>query len=343
MLALLAAVALTLAIAACGGDEDGKTTELGKPVAYSEVQAVWAEYSCMACHPGVNSSLDLREGRSYDDLVGARALEDPGLVRVVAGDPSNSFLYLKLGGDPPVADIPGIGTRMPPRAPPIDPADLDLVRGWIVQGAKNENGETGGQRVPTPGTPPQDLDVPAATERRGTGTIEGSVIDQDRRPLGGALVTLLLKGADLEGGEEHYRVAVTNAAGEFELPEAPAGSYLLKAYAPDTIYVSRIVALDKGETQTISFGLPDRNIPNPSIASPRVEGRRLSMEVRGNDLDGNYTLAVNPGAGIVFELHNADNAPGRWRATIDRDLEGPWIFLAVDENCNVSDFLTIPA
>ena len=27
----------------------------------------------------------------------------------------------------------------------------------------------------------------------------------------------------------------------------------------------------------------------------RVEGRQLSMEVTGDNLDGNYTLAVNPG------------------------------------------------
>jgi hypothetical protein len=337
----LAAVGLAVIAGAarCGGDNDD--AGLGEPVAYGEVQAVFDKYACTSCHPGVNSSLDLRAHRSYGDLVGIRALEDPELVRVVAGDPGSSFLYLKLGGDPPVADIPAIGTRMPPRAPPIDEADLELVRRWIEQGAKNPDGETGGPRVPTPGTPPSDLDVAAATERRGTGTISGSVIGEDRQPLGGALVTMLLKGADLEGGEEHYRVAVTNGAGRFTLRSAPAGSYLLKAYAPDTIYVSRIVALDEGETQEISFGLPDRQVPNPSIAAPRVEGRRLSMQVSGSNLDGNYTLAVNPGAGLVFELHNTDNAPGRWRATIDRALDGPWIFMAVDENCNVSDFLTV--
>jgi len=343
-LAMLAAVAVPMLVAACGSDDGaGAGKNLGSPVAYSDVQAVWGKYGCTACHPGVNSSLDLRPEKSYDDLVGIRALEDPELVRVLAGDPRSSFLYLKLGGDPPVADIPAIGTRMPPRAPPVDDADLDLVRRWIEQGAKGEDGKTGGPRVATPGTPPTGLDVPEATEQRGTGAIDGTVIGQDRKPLEGALVTLLLKGAGLEGGEEHYRVAVTNAVGKFTLPGAPAGSYLLKAYAPDTIYVSRIVALDEGETQTISFGLPDRNIPNPSIAAPRVEGRRLSMDVTGSDLDGNYTLAVNPKAGLVFELHNADNAPGRWRATIDRDLKGPWIFLAVDENCNVSDFLTARA
>ena len=169
----------------------------------------------------------------------------------------------------------------------------------------------------------------------------GSVLDQRRRPLAGALVTLLLEGEDQEGGEEHYRVAVTDASGSFTLPRAPAGGYLLKAYAPDTIYVSRIVALDEGETQRIRFGLPDRKVPNPQVAAPRVEGRDLSMGVTGTDLDGNYTLAVNPAAGLVFELHSEDNAPGVWRGRADRDLQGPWLFVAVDENCNVSVFLTV--
>jgi Carboxypeptidase regulatory-like domain len=325
---LLAAIAL----AGCGGEDE---------VAYSEVQSVWEKYGCTSCHPGVNPSLDLRDGRSYDDLVGVAALEDPSLVRVVAGDPERSFLYLKLGGEAPIADIPAIGTRMPPRAPPIAEDDLELVRRWIEQGAKNEAGETGGPRVATPGTPPTDLDVAAATQQRGSATIAGSVVDQRRRPLAGALVTMLLTGETEEGGEEHYRVAITDDEGEFALREAPAGRYLLKAYAPETIYVSRIVALDEGETQRVRFGLPDRRVPNPAIADPRVEGRELSMNVTGSDLDGNYTLAVNRNAGLVFELRSPANAPGRWDARIDEALGGPWIFLAVDENCNVSEFLTV--
>jgi Carboxypeptidase regulatory-like domain len=319
-------------LAGCGGDDE---------VAYAEVQRVWEKYGCTGCHPGVNPSLDLREGNSYDELVGIAALEDPSLVRVVAGDPERSFLYLKLGGAAPIGDIPAIGTRMPPRAPPIDEADLELVRRWIEQGAKNQDGVTGGPRVATPGTPPTELDVAAATQQRGSGTIAGSVIDQRRRALGGALVTMLLTGETEEGGEEHYRVAITDAAGRFTLRDAPAGRYLLKAYAPETIYVSRIVALDEGETQRVRFGLPERRVPNPQIAAPRVDGRELSMNVTGSDLDGNYTLAVNRDAGLVFELHNPDNAPGRWNATIDRSLGGSWIFLAVDENCNVSEFLTV--
>ncbi len=338
LVGLLPCVAVSFAVLGCGG-EDGD--EAGTPVSYEQVQGVFDEYGCASCHPGVNPSLDLRVGNSSDALVGFQALEDPTLSRVVAGDPLRSFIYLKLGGDPPVADIPAIGTRMPPRAPPIDPEDLDLIRRWILQGAKGPDGVTGGPQVPTPGTPPGDLDVAAASETEGSAAIAGSVVDQRFEPIEGALVTMLLAGPGQEGGEEHYRVAVTDSEGRFTLADAPTGQFLLKAYGPDTIYVTRIVALEDGERQEVRFGLPDRVAENPEISSPRVEGTMLSMTVEGSDLDGNYTLAVNPEAGLVFELHNADNAPGTWRATIERELEGPWIFMAVDETCNVSEFLTV--
>ena len=336
--ALVASLTLLAFAAGCGGGSG----EAAPDVPYAKVQSVFEEYSCIGCHPGVNPSLDLRAESSYDDLVGVEALEDPTLYRVVAGDPGKSFLYLKLGGDPVVADIPGIGTRMPPRAEPIAEEDLATVRDWILGGAKGEDGKTGGPEVATPGTPPPPVgDAQLATEQKGTGTISGTVVDQRRKVLAGALVTMLLQGESLEGGEEHYRVAVADAQGRFELADAPSGRFLLKAYGPETIYVSRIVVLESGENVEIQFGLPDRVVPNPTIAGPTVNGRELAMNVRGSDLDGNYTLAVNPRAGVVYELRSPDNAPGRWSTTISKRLRGPWIFMAVDQNCNISDFLTV--
>jgi hypothetical protein len=344
-LALAVGLALAAgALAGCGGAgeaSDSKAAAIGD-VPYTRIQGLFAKYGCTGCHPGVNPSLDLRPGHSYANLVGIRALEDPRLYRVVAGDPGKSFLYLKVGGDPAIFDIPAIGSRMPPGQPPIAVADRNLIRDWILAGAKGPNGRTGGPEVKTPGTPPTGLGrTSLATAPTGTGTIRGTVVDQARKPIAGALVTLLLQGAGLEGGEEHYRVARTDARGRFELAHAPAGRFLLKAYAPRTIYVSRIVALGPGGTATVAFGLPNRIVPNPVIAAPRIEGTKLSLQVRGSALDGNYTLAVNPGAGRVFELHHANNAPGRWAATIPRKLPGPWIFMAVDTQCNVSDFLTV--
>jgi hypothetical protein len=103
--------------------------------------------------------------------------------------------------------------------------------------------------------------------------------------------------------------------------------------------------VSEGETQEAHFGLPDRVVDNPKVSEAEAEvtggGMALSMRVDGFDLDPNYTLAVNPGAGLVFELGNASDAPGVWSAEVGETLEGPWIFLAVDKTCNVSEFLTV--
>ena len=69
--------ALMLLVAACDGNKDDEGS--GAPVSYSQVQAVFTKNGCTACHPGVNPSLDLQPGKSYDNLVGVKALEDPDL------------------------------------------------------------------------------------------------------------------------------------------------------------------------------------------------------------------------------------------------------------------------
>jgi hypothetical protein len=336
------ALPLFLLAAGCGG---GGSESGGKPVAFGQVESVFAKYSCAGCHPSVNPSLDLRQGHVYSSIVGVRALEDPDLVRVVAGDPDKSFLYLKIAGDPELGDIPAIGARMPQGAARMAQEDIDIVRDWILQGAKNAQGKTAGPSVPTPGSPGPSPVGQEAAGPTGDATITGVVEDERRRQIPHALVTLLLRGSDQPGGEEHYRVAVTDGRGRYTLRHAPVGQYLLKAYAPGSIYVSRIVALDDREQATVNFGLPTRVIENPKVSRPRVtpttSGTRLEMTVTGSALDPNYTLAVNPGAGLVFELERADGGPGIWTRTIDRRLAGPWIFLAVDHQCNISDFIEV--
>ncbi len=338
----LAGAAISLA-AGCGGS--GKHSASSKPVRFAQVQAVFVKYQCAACHPIVNSSLDLRPGHEYASLVGVRALEDPRLVRVIAGDAESSFLYQKIAGDPKLNDIPAIGARMPQAAPRMAQADLDLIAAWIRQGARNAHGKTAGPTVPTPGSAVASPVGSEPSDPTGDATIQGVVEDQQHHPLPAAIVTLLLRGQNQPGGEEHYRVAATDSRGHYRLPNAPVGQYLLKAYAPERIYVSRIVALGDHQTATIDFGLPNRVIPNPVVAHPHVvrtaAGTALAMTVTGNALDPNYTLAVNPDAGLVFELHRPDGGAGLWTRTISRRLPGRWIFLAVDHQCNISGFLTV--
>jgi mono/diheme cytochrome c family protein len=333
MPAILLPAAVVLLVAGLGGANHQR-------VAYAQVQSLFTQ-SCAGCHPGVNPSLDLSPGHSYASLINQRALEDPRYLRVAVGDPEKSFLYLKVAGFAPQAEV---GGRMPFGRPPLSAAQIAVLRDWIMQGARGPNGKLPPQKYPTPTEQPLPQ-LPLAEHPTGTGTITGQVKDQERKPIKGALVTLLLRGPSQPGGEEHYRVAVTNSAGRYTLPHAPSGTFELKAYAPKRIYVSHFVALRPGGTSTVDFGLPNRALTTPTISNPKVRldggSETLSMTVQGPNLDPNYTLAVNPASGRLFELHSPGNRPGTWSRTIPDHLTGQWIFVAIDRICSVSSFITV--
>lgn len=314
-----------------------------QPVSYAQVQALFTSAGCDGCHPAINPTIDLTPGNSYASLVNEPALEDPHYAYLVAGDPGKSFLYLKIAGFGHAAQV---GGRMPFGKPPLSRSQVDLLRRWIEQGARGPDGQLPPKSsAPLPGEP--DLQqLPLATTPNGHGTITGTVIDAQRKPIKGALVTLLLRGPSQEGGEEHYKVAQTDAAGRYTLKDVPSGTFELKAYAPKTIYTSHFAALPPGGSTTIDFGLATRRLTTPSISNPRVQplpggGQRLSMTVHGPNLDPNYTLVANPGSGKVFEVHAPGAREGTWSTTIPERLKGPWVFLAVDRLCSASAFLTV--
>lgn len=219
--------------------DHGRSTK-AVPVSYAQVQSLFTSAGCGGCHPNVNSTLNLQQGASYDSLVNQTALEDPRYAYVVSGDPQKSFLYLKVAG---FGDVGRVGGRMPFGKPPLSRDEIALLADWIRQGARGPDGQLPpASTAPLPGEP-SNPSLPLATTPSGTGTITGTVIDQGRKPIAGALVTLLLRGPNQEGGEEHYRVAQANAAGRYTLSQVPAGTFELKAYAPHTIYTSHFVSL----------------------------------------------------------------------------------------------------
>jgi 5-hydroxyisourate hydrolase-like protein (transthyretin family) len=361
LLVVLCALTGLVALAACGGDDDAtapsggtssKQLDLGpvsdEPVPYAKVQEFFTS-NCIGCHPIVNDALDLTEGKSYAQLVGVPAVEAPGRVRVVAGDPEASFLYQKIAGVPGLGDIPDVGTRMPPRLDRLPAEEIRVIRDWIAQGAKNDAGQTvSGSAVPTAGSANTHTGAAKATVETGSGQLRGRVLDQRGKPLAGAVVTLLLKGASFPDGEEHVRGAVTDAQGRYTLPDIPTGRLEAKAYAPKTLYVARIFEVKDGESVTVDFGLADRQIDNPKLAKPTATttdaSTRITVEQTGSNLDKNYTIAVHVASGTVLELRRPDapeSGEGVWEREIDRALTGQWIFLAADETCNVSEFLRI--
>lgn len=148
----------SLAAVSCGSDSAPPPAGTGGSSSGVPLAPNWAsiwvnvirKYDCGAtqCH-GASSAGGLRlddKASAYQNLIGQKATglcieagsngtaavcgcAPNNLTRVVAGDPDNSLLVMKLSGSPPC------GERMPPASEPIPTAALDAVKQWITDGA----------------------------------------------------------------------------------------------------------------------------------------------------------------------------------------------------------------
>ena len=78
--------------------------------------------------------LPLTEGVSYGNLVNRTSGAKPGAIRVIPGDPDNSYLVQKLEGTPGI-----VGQRMPRTSGPfLTDGQMRIIRRWIELGANND-------------------------------------------------------------------------------------------------------------------------------------------------------------------------------------------------------------
>ena len=93
--------------------------------------------ACTQCHRAgafVPGNLNLTAGVAYAALVGVPSALKPGAIRVIPGDPENSYLIHKLDGR---ADI--VGLRMPRNTGPfLTEGQMLVIRRWIALGARND-------------------------------------------------------------------------------------------------------------------------------------------------------------------------------------------------------------
>jgi methionine-rich copper-binding protein CopC len=89
---------------------------------------------CSKCHIGASApeGLQLDAGHSYNLLVGVPSVEQPGLLRVSAGDPDSSYMVHKIEGAPGIT-----GGQRPLGETPLPQATIDAIRQWITNGAPN--------------------------------------------------------------------------------------------------------------------------------------------------------------------------------------------------------------
>lgn len=141
--ALIAAAAM--AAAACDeplSDLAGPTENL-RPAFSSIQENIFAagdssgRPACTSCHntqlANFNGRLDLTGANAYNRLVGAPSTGKPGAVRVVPGDPENSYLVHKLEGRAGI-----VGLRMPISGPYLTDGQIAIIERWIETGAPND-------------------------------------------------------------------------------------------------------------------------------------------------------------------------------------------------------------
>jgi methionine-rich copper-binding protein CopC len=89
---------------------------------------------CTRCHIGASAPEGLRldAADSYNLLVGVPSAEVPSVLRVMPGDPDESYLVLKLQGSAGI-----VGGQMPLGGPYLPQSTIDAIRQWITNGAPN--------------------------------------------------------------------------------------------------------------------------------------------------------------------------------------------------------------
>jgi hypothetical protein len=90
--------------------------------------------ACSGCHTSTGRTpaggLNLTGDLAYDQLVNVPSARKPGAIRVIPGDPENSYLYQKIEGSPGI-----VGVRMPFNGPYLSDGQIEIIERWIEIGA----------------------------------------------------------------------------------------------------------------------------------------------------------------------------------------------------------------
>jgi hypothetical protein len=140
-------IAIAVALAAMGCDEQlrdvaGPTPNL--EVTFSSIQRdifsapdSTGRAACTGCHNAQGArfaaNLNLADATAYAQLVNMPSTNKAGAIRVIPGDPDNSYLIHKLEGGPGI-----VGQRMPRTTGPfLTSGQILIIRRWIQEGAAN--------------------------------------------------------------------------------------------------------------------------------------------------------------------------------------------------------------
>ncbi len=131
-----AVVMLSVLFAACSkSSSSNPVTPPTSDVSFSsQVQPILsANCATSGCHAGSSpqQGMDLSTGKAYSNIVNVLSIEIPTYYRVKPSYSDSSFLYFKITGNS-IA-----GARMPYQRASLSTSDIQTIKDWIDQGAKN--------------------------------------------------------------------------------------------------------------------------------------------------------------------------------------------------------------
>lgn len=131
---LLTGLGLALVIAGCEHADPLGPTDLTPTLSSIEARIFSTSCAVSGCHVGggttLPTSMSLRPGDAFGQIVGVPSVERPGLLRVDPGDPDDSYLVMKIEGRAGIA-----GARMPLGRPALTADEIQSIRAWITDGA----------------------------------------------------------------------------------------------------------------------------------------------------------------------------------------------------------------
>jgi hypothetical protein len=142
----VAAVLLLVSCVAASACEPQKLSTFAGPTpnlqpTFSSIQSnifettdVAGRQSCVTCHTNVGKNpsggLNLAHDVAYDSIVNVASRGKPGAVRIIPGDPDNSYLVRKVEGSAGIN-----GRRMPFTPPYLTDGQILILKRWIAIGA----------------------------------------------------------------------------------------------------------------------------------------------------------------------------------------------------------------
>lgn len=115
------------------------------PAQLSVIQTQLFDVSCLStglltCHTGSPpaAGLALTSGMTLVETSNAASVQIPSLMLVAPGSKEDSYLYLKLIGDPVIYTASGLSYPMPNTGEPLSQCAIDTIGEWIDAGAAND-------------------------------------------------------------------------------------------------------------------------------------------------------------------------------------------------------------